>query len=55
MIQPTMRGLESPATPAISPYVATLPGGMAATSERTRSTWSSVTGAIASAFPTACG
>ena len=38
MIQPTMRGLESPAAEAISPYVATRPDGMAATSPRTRST-----------------
>jgi hypothetical protein len=38
MIHPTVRGLESFATAAMSPYVDTRPAGIAATSARTRST-----------------
>jgi hypothetical protein len=38
MIHPTMRGLESFAAAAISPYVDTRPAGIEAPSARTRST-----------------
>ena len=48
MIQPTMRGLESPAASAMSPYVDTRPAGIDATSARTVSTCSSVIAAMAS-------
>jgi hypothetical protein len=38
MIHPTIRGLESSAAAAMSPYVETRPAGIEATSARTRST-----------------
>jgi hypothetical protein len=38
MIHPTIRGLESLAAAAMSPYVETRPTGIEATSARTRST-----------------
>jgi hypothetical protein len=38
MIHPTIRGLESFAAAAMSPYVDTRPAGIEATSARTRST-----------------
>ena len=51
MIQPTIRGLESPAAAAMSPYVTTLPGGIEQTSDRTCSTSSSVIAVIAARAP----
>jgi hypothetical protein len=55
MIQPTMRGLESPAASAMSPYVDTRPAGIEATSERTVSTCSSVTAATVTPASTVYG